>query len=140
MYDQLLISAGLVVVTTFLHAIFIGLATTLMRLFIVNVPGPIRFIRDLVALVLVGLWLMFAHFVEIAAWAYTYLHYDVVVGLETAFYFSSVCYTTLGLGGVEVAEEWKLLPGANAANGLLLFGISAAFLVDMKNKLGLNQC
>lgn len=95
--------------------------------------------RNMIILVLLALVLSFAHFLEIGIWGYAYLYLGVVEDLETALYFSSLSYTTLGLGGIEIAKEWRLLPGATAANGFLLFGMSAAFMMDIKNKMRLNR-
>jgi len=86
-----------------------------------------------------SLWLLGAHLLEIWIWGYAYVRLDILADLETAIYFSSVCYTTLGLGGIEISQDWHLLPGMNAANGFLLFGMSAAFMMDIKNKMGLNR-
>jgi len=50
--------------------------------------------------------------------------------LEPALYFSVVSFTTLGFGDVVLTPQWRLLPGMSAANGLLIFGLSTAFLVE----------
>ena len=48
--------------------------------------------------------------------------------LETALYFSTVTYTTLGYGDVVLTPPWRVLASLEAANGILLFGWTTAFL------------
>jgi hypothetical protein len=62
---------------------------------------------------------------------------DAFQNFEEALYFSSVTYTTLGFGDVLLPGEWRLLAGAIAADGLLLFGLSAAFLLETAARLRL---
>ena len=135
---QLAISAVMVCATTFVHAIFIAAAAVLFRTLTKRVWGAVRFLRDALALVLLGLILMIAHSVEIARWAAGFLRLGIFADAETAVYFASVAYTTLGFGDVLIGPEWRLLSGAAAANGLLLFGLSAAFMVETAVKLRLS--
>jgi hypothetical protein len=48
--------------------------------------------------------------------------------LETAVYFSTVTFTTLGFGDITLDEDWRLLSSFEAANGLLMFGWSTALV------------
>lgn len=134
---QLSIAGGLIAATTFLHALFVAVGGGVLRAGALKVGGFARVLRDSLALVTLTLWLMLAHAIEIGLWAWTYLRLDLFPDVETALYFATVCYTTLGFGDVLLPENWGLLAGAAAANGLLLFGLSAAFLVDVSLKLRL---
>ncbi len=134
---QLLVSAGVIAMTTFVHGVFVAAAAAIFRAAKGTAHGVFRFFRDSIVLVALGLWLMLAHTVEIAMWAWTYLRLELFVGWEPALYFSAASYTTLGFGDVLLPEEWRLLSGATAANGLLLFGLSAAFLFDAAGQLHL---
>ena len=55
--------------------------------------------------------------------------------LERALYFSVVVFTTLGFGDITLPEPLRLLSGLSAANGLLLFGLSTAYLVEFLSGL-----
>jgi len=134
MNNQMIVAAGLIAITILFHGVFIAIAGKVLSPFTRRVHTSISFLRDLIVLVLLGLWLMLAHFLEIAIWAKTYQWIGVQSDFETAFYFSSLCYTTLGLGGFEIEQAWRWLPGANAANGFLLFGMSAACLMGLFNR------
>ena len=68
-------------------------------------------------------------------WAAAYVGIGAIESLEPALYFSVVAFTTLGFGDITLPLEWRLLSGLTAANGLLLFGLSTAFLVEFLIKL-----
>ncbi|MEE2691366.1 MAG: ion channel [Pseudomonadota bacterium] len=134
---QLWIAAALIAASTFIHAIFVAVGGGVLRAGASRLWGPLRILRDAVALVLLALWLIVAHALEIGLWAGAFLRLDLFGDAATALYFAAVCYTTLGFGDVLAPPQWSLLPGAAAANGLLLFGLSAAFLVEASSKLRL---
>ena len=136
-HEQLLISAVVIAATTFVHGVFVAAAAAIFRAAKGHAEGVVRFFRDSLVLVALGLWMMFAPTVEIVMWAWVYLRYALFDNWETALYFSASSYTTLGFGDVLLPEGWRLLAGATAANGLLLFGLSAAFLFDAAGQLHL---
>ena len=136
-YHQLWLSAVMIAATTFVHGVFIAAAAVLFRALVKPVHGAYRFVRDSVVLVVLTLWLMVAHLLEIGMWAWLYMRYELFPDWETALYFSLVSYTTLGFGDILLPEPWRLLSGANAAIGFLLFGLSAAFLFDAVGRLRL---
>ncbi len=65
---------------------------------------------------------------EAAVWAVVYRLIGVVPDFETAFYFSFVAFTTLGVGDIILEPPWRLLGAMEAVDGMLLFGWSTAFL------------
>ncbi len=134
---QLAVGGAMLAATTFVHALFVVVAAVAFRAVARRVWGPLRFVRDLVILVVWSSWLLLAHLVGVAMWGWLFLRLSLFETLEGALYFSIVSYTTLGFGDVLLAEEWRLLSGFAAANGLLLFGLSAAFLFDMTARLRL---
>ena len=89
------------------------------------------------AIALVTIWLMLSHMLGIWVWSFCFLAIDAFSALEESLYFSSVCFTTLGFGDILLPQEWRLLSGACATNGLLLFGVSTAFLVEFMRRLRL---
>ena len=74
------------------------------------------------------MWLFLATILEVWSWALLYLFIDAFQSIETAVYFSTVTFTTLGFGDIVLGEEWRLLSSFEAANGLLMFGWSTALI------------
>ena len=136
-YHQLLVSAVVIAATTFVHGVFVAAAASVFRASKGRQRGAVRFLRDSIVLVVLVLWLMSAHVIEIGMWAQTFIHFELFETLEAALYFSAASYTTLGFGDVLLPVDWRLLSGAAAANGLLLFGLSAAFLFGAVGRLDL---
>lgn len=134
---QLLLSAAVIAATTFVHGVFVAAAASVFRAAKSHAHGLLRFFRDTIVIVLLILWLMFGHAIEMGMWAWVFVQYGMFENWETALYFSGAAFTTLGFGDVLLPDEWRLLAGAAAANGLLLFGVSAAFLFDVARQLHL---
>lgn len=134
-WRQLALAGALIAMTTLFHALVVAGAAALARALIGHAQGLWRTARDAAALTSLGLVLMAAHAVEIWMWAMAFLRLELFADFEAALYFAAVSYTTLGFGDVLLDPPWRLLSGACAANGLLLFGLSAAVLVEMTIKL-----
>ena len=77
------------------------------------------------------------HVVCIWLWAALFLMLDIPVlsTLADTLYFTTVTYTTLGYGDIILDHHWRLLASFSAANGLILFGWSTAFLYEVISKL-----
>ena len=78
-----------------------------------------------------GVFLSIKHYIDIILWAVAYWIFagaEHFTNFEDAVYFSSVTYTTLGYGDVTLSDNWRLLCGIQAMNGVLLFGWSTAIL------------
>ena len=65
-----------------------------------------------------------------AAQAALYLLIGEFSELAPALYFSVVTYTTLGYGDLTLGADWQVSSGVEAANGILLFGVSTAVLLS----------
>lgn len=72
-------------------------------------------------------------------WALTFWAVEGFLMLETAVYFSLVAVTTLGFGDILLPAQWRLLGGMAAANGMLLFGMMTAMLVETLRVTRLHQ-
>lgn len=64
-------------------------------------------------------------------WALALFGLRIFVEFEASVYFSLVAFTTLGFGDILLPAEWRLLGGMAAANGLLMFGLLTAILVEI---------
>jgi hypothetical protein len=91
--------------------------------------------RQGAAIIFVVLGLMLMHTTEVWLYAAAYLLVGAQHDLETAIYFSTSSFTTLGYGDVVLDRRWRLLGAIEGANGLLLFGWSTAFLVSITSRV-----
>jgi hypothetical protein len=87
------------------------------------------------AVLFVVLSLMLLHAVEIWLYAGLYRIAGAIPDLETALYFSTASFTTIGYGDVVLGPDWRLIGAIEGANGLLLFGWSTAFLTTTASQL-----
>jgi hypothetical protein len=76
------------------------------------------------------------HVLEIWLWAGAYVLTGAMPELQTALYFSSSTFSTLGYGDVVLDPAWRLFGSLEAVNGLLLIGWSTAYLVAASTRLG----
>lgn len=86
-------------------------------------------------LVVTILGIFFAHTPEIWSWAVLYIWLGEFESLERALYLSTVTFTTLGYGDITLQEGWQLLSSLEAANGVILFGVSTAFVFAVMRKM-----
>ncbi|MDX1380587.1 MAG: ion channel [Xanthomonadales bacterium] len=83
----------------------------------------------------VVLLLFLGHLLQFATWAVLFVALDEFQEFSTAFYHSSVNFTSLGYGDIVMSERWRLLGGLEAANGVLMFGLSAGAILSMMNRV-----
>ncbi|MCU0953835.1 MAG: ion channel [Hyphomicrobium sp.] len=87
------------------------------------------------AILFVVLFIMALLSLEIWLYAGLYLAAGTVPDVETALYFSTASFTTIGYGDVVIEPPWRLVSAIEGANGLLLFGWSTAFLTRITSQL-----
>ena len=75
------------------------------------------------------------HGIEIWLFAGVYLGLGAVNGLETALYFSTISYSTVGYSDVHVSAEWRLLGAFESVLGIFLLGWSTAFFFRMIGRI-----
>jgi voltage-gated potassium channel len=75
------------------------------------------------------------HMVEISVWAGFYYVRSLFPDFETALYFSITSYTTIGFGDVVLPRAWRMLGGIEGVTGVLLCGLSTAFVFAIINAM-----
>lgn len=85
------------------------------------------------------LWTIVMTTAAVWIWALALYGLDIFITLEASVYFSLVAFTTLGFGDILLPLEWRLLGGLAAANGLLIFGLMTAMLVETLRQIRLRQ-
>ena len=91
-------------------------------------PRPLRGIFLQFSILMVVL--MIGNIVQIAFWALLYKLLGAFGDFETAMYFSGVTFTSLGYGDVLLEGRMRLLGPLQAANGLMMFGITTALFIS----------
>ena len=128
---------GIVVVlcTIMIHALALSATVNLVRREQrIGYVGK-RFGIDL-AIVVVAILIAFAaHLVEIAVWAGLFLICGEFTAFGAAFDHSAVNYTTLGYGNVVMTPSWRLLGPLEAADGMLMFGVTTAMIFAVIQRL-----
>lgn len=135
MIVQLAFGSLVIIATVVTMTAFIVLAAALARRLEPWLQRSPRLTRRYVALTGATLWQMGALSLAVWIWTWAFLALGAFERVEPALYFTLVCFTTLGFGDVLLSTELRLLSGLCAANGLLLFGLSAAFLMDFVTRL-----
>ena len=131
-----------------LSALLIGSLFLIINMFIqvVSIVLIIRFLlrqidagrmspsarTDITVMVVILLLLFTGHVLQFATWAILFVWLGEFPDFKTAFYHSVVNFTSLGYGDIVMSEKWRLLGALEAANGILMFGLSSGgFLAVM---------
>lgn len=75
------------------------------------------------------------HALEAALWAAAYLLLGALPDAKGAMLYSLSALTTYGHASAALTEHWKLLGALEALNGMLLFGLTTAFLFALIQEL-----
>lgn len=76
----------------------------------------------------VMLVMLAGNFLQMALWAVLFSGCGEFETFAAAFYHSVVNFTTLGYGDVVMSEEKRLLGALEAANGVMMFGLTTSVL------------
>lgn len=88
-------------------------------------------------LVLLGVFGVFAlHTLEIWSYAGLYQWLGEARAFTDALYFSTTAFASLGFGDIVLSPRWRLISAIEAANGVILFAWSTAFLLTLTRRLG----
>jgi len=68
------------------------------------------------------------HGVEAAAWAAAYRLLGALPNTRSAMLYSLSAMTSYGHANLFLEEQWQLMGALEALNGMLLFGLTTAFL------------
>ncbi len=71
------------------------------------------------------------HLLQIWIWALAYIWVEAIESFEPALYFAMSNYTTLGYGDLLLGEDLRLFAAFASVNGMLIFGVSTAYLVGI---------
>lgn len=137
--DDLGVATVLILLTSVIHAIgldrIMGPVSSRMHL---TQGYSFRAVSNKIGLGVISILGIFVLItIHIWLWAITYelLNVKEFKTLEDAVYFSTVTFTTLGYGDIVLKDDWRVLSGIEAANGIILMGWSTAFLFEVMSQI-----
>jgi len=131
MIYQLVLGTFVITVNAIFQAeLFSAFAQKLEKV-IVHLRRVFRRFTNTATIVICVLFVMAVQTVNVWVWGLTFYLAGVFSELEPSLYFSLVSFSTLGFGDIVLDEKWRMLSGLAAANGLLSFGWSTAYMVEL---------
>jgi len=91
-------------------------------------------LRALLVLVALFAALMLLHLMQVSLWALLYW-WRIGWDLNTALYFSTTTYATIGYGDVVPPAEWRLVAVMEGLTGVLMLGWSSALVFAIVMRL-----
>jgi hypothetical protein len=127
----LVISLLPILCTIVIHALaLLGIIHFVRRQHQLGYAG-VRFWKDVAIVACATFLALMAHLVEITIWALVFVFCGEFARFSGAFYHSAMNYTTLGYGDVVMTPSWKLFGPLEAADGMLMFGVSTAIVISV---------
>ena len=112
----------------FLQAAFVGSCLRQYSRFRASHPGTVARHENVMLLAIVMVLMMLSIIVQILLWGGLFYLLGEFEDYTTAAYHSGVNFTGLGYGDIVMSERWRPLGPLEAANGILMFGLSAAVM------------
>ena len=131
--DNWIWGLSLIALTIAIHARSVLFMVSVLHGFRVRLqsrsPGVRRLSRIVIGTITtMGLLLTALHLMEAALWAAAYLWVGALGSVEAAILYSVDSITTRGASGVMLQSHWQMMGALEAVDGMLLFGISTAFI------------
>jgi hypothetical protein len=124
-----------IVCTVFIHALAVMATVSFVRRQRRLGRAGVNFWKDVGIVTLAISFALAAHLVEIVLWAVLFIICGEFTDFGTAYYHSAVNYTTLGYGDLVMTPSWRLLGPLEAADGMLMFGVSTAMIFALIQRL-----
>ena len=125
---NLLIGFGVMLLCLLMQATFVTLCLRGYTRFKLLQHGDITRLEHILMLSGVMLIMLVGNLVQMAIWAGLFVLLGEFGDFATALYHSAVNYAGLGYGDIVMSERRRLLGPLEAANGVLMFGVSTALM------------
>ena len=124
---------SLIALTIAIHATVVTFMVAAMHSIRLRLEGRGHGLLPMIAIVIVaitamGLLLAVLHGIEAVFWAAAYVWLGALNSAEAAILFSINSMATRGAAALVVQPHWRMMGALEAADGMLLFGISTAFI------------
>jgi hypothetical protein len=125
-------SVPLIVINVVIHVFGLGLITERVDRILNRLKERRRFtsIFALVMSVTVASAIIL-HAMEAAVWAAAYQALGALPNNKSAMLYSLSAMTSYGNSGADLPNKWRMMGALEALNGMLLFGLTTAFLFAM---------
>jgi len=128
MAKTLLAGLPVILICLILEAIFVAWCMRYYARFVHLRQGSRSLRIDILLLSVVMLLTLVGNCVQMVIWAALFMTLGEFDSYAPALYHSAVNFTTLGYGDIVMSERWRLLGPIEAANGILMFGVSTALM------------
>ena len=126
----------MIVATVVIHGVGLLALSATLRTVIGRYRPHLSLAGTVVTMVLTVLGLFFLHTLEIWTWAVAYLWLGALPDMQSALFFSTLSFSTLGAEPISAAPEWQLFGSFEGVNGFLLIGWSTAYLIPAWTRYG----
>lgn len=135
MLNQLILATVMVSSLVVIHVSGLALLTRLLR----SHSRYMRSVRIFPITLLAGatIGIIAIHTVEIWLYAAAFLGLGAFHSFEEALYFSTSTYAAIGYGDVLSSHEWRLFGAIEGPIGILMLGLSTAYLVSLLARMRL---
>jgi MFS superfamily sulfate permease-like transporter len=125
-------SLPLVMLTVIFHVIGLGLFNVQMIRLEEKIEGRRRYEATFVIVMgVTTVWTTILIGIEAGVWATAYRILGAIPDSRTAMLYSLSAITTYGYSEIFLAEHWRLMGALEALNGIMLFGLTTAFMYGM---------
>jgi hypothetical protein len=129
-------SLPLIVLSVVIHVIGLVLISESVARVLTGAMERRRFMPTFaVVMGLAALLATVLHRIEAATWAIAYLLLGALPNTKSAMLYSLSAMTSYGHANLFLKEQWQLMGALEALNGMLLFGLTTAFLFAMIQKV-----
>ena len=127
---------SLIALTVGIHALGVVMMALVMEKIRVRLGNRGLGLRYVIPIVVglvgaVGLLLAVLHGIEAAIWAAAYLWLGALGSPIDAILYSVDSMSTRGASGLTLQRHWRMMGALEAGDGMLLFGISTAYIFAM---------
>lgn len=125
-------SLPLIVSSVLIHVLGLGLIYARVVRILTRFSGHRRFLRIFAAVMGVTVLLTTVlHGLEAGMWAIAFRALDAMPDFRSAMLYSLSAMTTYGHANLFLPQRWQMMGSLEALNGVLLFGLTTAFLFAM---------
>jgi hypothetical protein len=125
-------SVPLIAVTVIFHVIGLGLFNVKADQLLTRIKHTRHY--DFTFVLMMGvttIWATFLHSVEAGVWAVAYRALGALPDSGSALLYSLSAMTTFGHAEIFLDKRWQLMGALEALNGIMLFGLTTAFIYGM---------